>query len=48
VAAVAAERAVGRTVKRLALDRWPESGDGETLLDRYGLSVENIVSAAMA
>jgi transketolase len=46
VAAVAAERALGR-VRRLALDRWPESGESEALLDRYGLSVDDIVRAAI-
>ncbi|MFA6505901.1 MAG: transketolase C-terminal domain-containing protein [Treponemataceae bacterium] len=45
VAAVAAERAIG-PVKRLGLDRWPESGESEALLDKYGMSVDVIVAAA--
>jgi len=45
VSALAAERKLG-PVKRLGIDRWPESGAPEELLDKYGLSVAAIAAAA--
>lgn len=48
--AVAAAAAAGGTgkVERIGVDGWPESGDGEALLDKYGMSVTAIAARAAA
>jgi len=47
VSALAAEQDLG-PVKRLGIERWPESGDPEALLDKYGFSAADIAAAASA
>ncbi|NLF27609.1 MAG: transketolase [Clostridiales bacterium] len=45
VAEVIAEHQSAKLV-RIALETYPESGHAEALLDKYGISVENLVNAA--